>query len=434
MTALFLRVVLFVAFLLPVTTGDFSVNYTFVLYALFLALQAKRIERPNSLLLCAIATYSAIYLVGLGFDIFAPEALLLRRGVSFAIFMSMFAFVFVPFGSLETRAFKIAIVAVSFGFSLYAIARFYSVGGNNAGFSLKDATGSQRYGFVYLLAIFCMMTTSSVERWFQAARAVALFVVIAGLLLTFSRASIVALACVLPLFVLAPIITGTGPTAVRFAATGRRTGIAALYAAALFAVFPVSFQFYGDLILSRYAPLVEESLASIEAHQKASARDRQVAAFASQENSEALQKASARDRVFVVEGSEGTRIAIWQAIIANTRDHPLTGSSYLGAWHLDGINAGSSHSQYFDVLLRTGFPGILLYLVIVGQMLFFLWRREPGLFWGFLAMLVFGLFHETFKESQGAFILACLLGMHSAHLRNVVTHRQETAMPATVRP
>ena len=31
------------------------------------------------------------------------------------------------------------------------------------------------------------------------------------------------------------------------------------------------------------------------------------------------------------------------------------------------------------------------------------------MFWGILAALVFGVFHETFKESQGAVLLAFLV-------------------------
>jgi len=408
MTALLLRVVLFAAFLLPITMGDLSVNYAFVLYALFLAIQEKHIEKPGNILIGAMVAYGAIYLVGLGFDIFASDAMLLRRSVSFAIFMTMFAFVFVPFGALETRALKIALVAVSLGFSIYAIARFYSVGGNSYGSALKDITGSQRYGFVYLLAIFCLMTTSVAERWFQIGRAAALFVILAGLLLTFSRSSIVALGCVLPLFLLSPLISMVGSFVGRLVVTGRRLGIAVLYTAALCAVFPVAFQFYGDLILSRYAPLVEESLVSTGAPPHESSVD-----------SLTPNQESARDKVFVAEGSEGTRLLIWKAIIANSLTHPLTGSSYLGVWQLDGAGSGSAHSQYLDILMRTGFVGALIYIFIIGHVLFFLWRKEAGLFWGVLAMLVFGLFHETFKESQGAFILACLIGMYAADRRKV---------------
>lgn len=415
MVALFLKVLLFIAFLLPVTIGSFSVNYAFLFYALFLAIKARRLERPGNLLLVAILAYSAIYLVGLGFDIVAPEAMLLRRGVSYAIFMTMFAFALVPFGPLETKAFKIAIVAVALGFSIYAITRFYSVGGNNYGFALKDVTGSQRYGFVYLMAIFCLMTTSSAERWFLAGRAIALFVILAGLMLTFSRTSIVSLGLVMPLFIIAPLALGPGRAVARLLAMGRRAGIAAIYSAVLFAAFPIAFQYYGELILLRYAPLVGEILVSVEPAEQAG------------------QEVLGDGGVLTAEGSEGTRLAIWQEIVANTLENPLTGSSYLGVWNLNEISAGSAHSQYFDVLQRTGFLGALLYIAILGQVLFFLWRKEPGLFWGTLAMLVFGLFHETFKESQGAFILACLLGMYGAHRREVAESGRDAATPASLR-
>jgi hypothetical protein len=34
-----------------------------------------------------------------------------------------------------------------------------------------------------------------------------------------------------------------------------------------------------------------------------------------------------------------------------------------------------------------------------------------GLFWGYIGVIIYGFFHETFKESHGGFILAFLIGM-----------------------
>ena len=43
-------------------------------------------------------------------------------------------------------------------------------------------------------------------------------------------------------------------------------------------------------------------------------------------------------------------------------------------------------------------------------------RRFSG---GGFGVLIYGLFHETFKLSQGAFVLAFLLGMMNQHKQSV---------------
>ena len=45
-------------------------------------------------------------------------------------------------------------------------------------------------------------------------------------------------------------------------------------------------------------------------------------------------------------------------------------------------------------------------------------RAHEGLFWGVFAVLVYGLFHETFKESQGGFVAAFLIGMMAQSWRD----------------
>ena len=73
--------------------------------------------------------------------------------------------------------------------------------------------------------------------------------------------------------------------------------------------------------------------------------------------------------------------------------------------------SGSAHNQYTDILFRTGMLGMAAYLYLLFKLFFFLFKTDPGLFWGFVGMLIYGVFHETFKESHGGFIFAFLLGM-----------------------
>ena len=97
--------------------------------------------------------------------------------------------------------------------------------------------------------------------------------------------------------------------------------------------------------------------------------------------------------------------------------NPFTGSGYLGVWTVSVTGSGSTHGQLSDVLLRVGFFGFALYLYFGICLLWFLWRYYKTFFWGLLSVVIYGFFHETFKEPHGAFILAFLFGVYSQHLR-----------------
>jgi len=53
-----------------------------------------------------------------------------------------------------------------------------------------------------------------------------------------------------------------------------------------------------------------------------------------------------------------------------------------------------------------------VYMFILFKILGFLYKQDTGVLIGFAGILIYGLFHETFKLSQGAFILTFLLAMY----------------------
>lgn len=401
MIGLLVRIGLFVLFLFPVVIDQYSVNYLFAVFAGVMLLQAKRLQMPSKPLLVAMAVYVVIYLVSLSLDVLNGGDMALRRTLSFGIFTTIFVFSVVDLSEADIRAFKIALITVSLIFSLKSLAIFFLVGGNSYGFDLKNVVGSQRYGFVYLLALFTLFHMPHSDRLGLIAKVAAGYFIMAGLLLTFSRSSVIALGAVLPLYLAAPLFVKSGWSIQGMRLLVRRTGAILAYSVALFLVMPVTFQFYGKLLLSRYWSVIENALAPYLPL-------RAISTFP-----------DAPD-VFIAEGSEGTRLSIWKAVVSHTQDHPILGSGYLGSWTLDGVATGSAHNQYFDVILRTAYPGIVVYLVILLTVFIFLWRKDQGLFWGGIAVLVYGLFHETFKESQGAFILAFLIGMYATYHRSLV--------------
>ncbi|MFN3665314.1 MAG: hypothetical protein ACK4S0_04090, partial [Sediminibacterium sp.] len=91
--------------------------------------------------------------------------------------------------------------------------------------------------------------------------------------------------------------------------------------------------------------------------------------------------------------------------------NPFTGSGFLGIWVLFDNLSGSAHNQYLDIFFRTVILGFLAYMYLLFKILTYLYKNDRSLFWGVLSIVIYGLFHETFKLSQGAFIFSFLLGM-----------------------
>ncbi len=115
------------------------------------------------------------------------------------------------------------------------------------------------------------------------------------------------------------------------------------------------------------------------------------------------------------EASGGVRLLIWKNILDFVLINPFTGTGFLGVWGIQPV--GSSHNQYMDLLLRTGFIYFLIFMLVIVKLCFMLFKYERYMFFGFMAFLIYGMFHETFKESQGAFVLAFLFGWMADKIR-----------------
>jgi len=225
-----------------------------------------------------------------------------------------------------------------------------------------------------------------------------LAVLMAGLLLTFSRSSIVALfAGAIPFVAVrhGKWLTNLSIRAV-ISALGTLVGVAALVAL-LFWMFPLAFDFFDVRLLG---------------------------IFSNPQNLES----TLGDR----SSSEGARLFIATRVLEFVVRNPFTGSGFLGVWVMRDLPAGSAHGQYVDVFFRTGFVGLFVYLWLIARLLRFLWREQEPLFWGMVSVIAYGFFHETFKESQGGFLLAFLIGMmaQSARERRIAARRVARAPPA----
>ena len=110
------------------------------------------------------------------------------------------------------------------------------------------------------------------------------------------------------------------------------------------------------------------------------------------------------------QSSEGARAYLTSLILNYVAAHPWTGSNFAGLYLIyEELNGrGSAHNQFTDVLFRTGIVGFALYVWFQAR-IFVFFRRDRALLVGLVAVLIYGLFHETFKLGHGGFIFGFLL-------------------------
>lgn len=373
---------LFFAFCMyPVTVGDpntytLSVNYAFLLCPCAALLCTGKLRRPQEVFLFAMTFYVLVFAAATiyQFDLLSD---FIRRLTSFILFIGIFSFMFVKIDDRMIRAFKVAVILASCYFSLKSVIVFFISGGSSLGYDAKDVVGTQRYGFIYLMAFWIVYLSTPKTLIAKVTKGSLIFIALIGLVLTFSRASIVAL---MGSFLIFTFWSLRGVSPGRLVKGAILTAIGATIAYFLLSVyFPIILEFFGDRLFGffSHANTVEDHLANSET-------------------------------------SEGARIQVWATILQYIFSNPLTGAGYLGVWIVrETAGLASAHNQYFDVLFRTGILGLIIYLILLFQTAKHLWTKDQSLFWGLIGTIVYGFFHETFKESQGAFVLAFLLGMMS---------------------
>tara|TARA_B100002052_G_scaffold294950_1_gene320593 strand:+ start:50 stop:1234 length:1185 start_codon:yes stop_codon:yes gene_type:complete len=363
---------LFSFFLFPISTSNgISINYSFALFPMVLILFKNNLKLHKSLIYI-IFYYLIIALYGIISRSFLDDSLVIRTITSFLIFISIFLYSFIDIDSEKVKIFKLSILLVSIIFSLVSIFNFFSLGGNEIAYELKDLIGTQRFGFILILGFFLLLHFNFNTYYFNSFKILFLTVIFIGIGLTFSRASIIALLIVLTIFLTSKLNFKKINFLKFLFSSSALILISSVMLYYLYNTFPFVFLFFDEWIIGRFFN-----------------PDYDLLDF---------------------ESSEGMRIYLYLDIITYVLKNPINGSSFLGVWFIDSL-ANSAHNQYLDVLFRTGFIGFLIYIYLIFKISNFLYLYDKGLFWGFLGILFYGLFHETFKESQGAFIFSFLLGV-----------------------
>ncbi|MES2208446.1 MAG: O-antigen ligase family protein [Pseudomonadota bacterium] len=116
------------------------------------------------------------------------------------------------------------------------------------------------------------------------------------------------------------------------------------------------------------------------------------------------------------ESSAGERFNIWEKAFGFVLEkNPLLGTGLAGLG-LFNVGAGSAHSQYMDIFIRTGILGLIAYLVIFFIFLSRAFRVYPPLFAWLISLSIFGFFHETTKLSYVAFAYFIFFNLVSERL------------------
>jgi len=298
-----------------------------------------------------------------------------RTAASFVVFISPLCLLFIRFKKSDLAIFIYAVILSS----------LYHAVGNIAGFvlnrsldvfTLKGVIGSQRYGFVLCLGFFLALYE---EKMRPLLKVTCLSILLFGMLLTFSRSTIVALSFAFILLVIVSL-----PKAVR----GRKIRPRSIFRLLTMCVLSIIMAFVFRSQIQRLWLFFDTRL---------------IAAFwdgSLYDQAQSLDTAS----------SEGYRLYVAKQISEFLMDHPLTGSNFSGLYLLFPEYGGSAstHNQYSDVFLRTGLLGFCLYSYLIIKVGSF-FRQEKGVLFGLIAILVYGLFHETFKLGYGGFIFGFLL-------------------------
>ena len=134
--------------------GEFSVNYGLVLLPLFSALLSGKLQRPGAEMTVVMVLFAMIFMVAWFHQTeLADDSA--RQLISFGIFMSAFVRMFMGIDSAMVGGFKVALVGISLYLSLLSVYAFLATArGGTLGFEAKNIVGSQRFGFVYLVAFW----------------------------------------------------------------------------------------------------------------------------------------------------------------------------------------------------------------------------------------------------------------------------------------
>lgn len=389
--------VLFAFFLTPfsldVRNDRVSVNYLFIFFPVIALILGQRLQLPSKLIQTLMGIYISIFIFC---TIYQYEYLQFwdRRFISFVLFMSMFTFFFIKIDEEMGKAFKYGIILVSLIYSLYSVYQYFSYGGSKVGYGvIHPLVQSQRYGFILLFGFWLVFFEKTKTFLGFIIKVLALSVIFNGLGLTFSRSSIAGLlvssGCVFLIFVFKRELYNFKIVLhekISFTILCTIIGISIIYISYLF--IPDYFQYFSQRLLNISITPEAEHIFFANTY---------------------LYSYDTNDYNYY-DTSEGYRIYLIGEIIKYLSNSPFFGSGFLGVWVMFEDLSGASHNQLLDVIFRTGILGFLGFIYLLFKIIKFnLDMQNWAVVVSLAGILTIGIFHETFKLSQGAFVFAFLV-------------------------
>lgn len=394
---------LFAFFLIPfsfsVRGDNVSGNYAFILFPLIALLFGQKLQLPSKIILALISIYIAVFIFCFAFQ-YEYLKFWDRRLISFLLFMSWFTLCFVEIDEEMYKAFKYAIILVSFIYSMNSIYLYFIHGGSAHLYNkIHPIVQSQRYGFILLFGFWLIIFEKTKTLSGLTIKLLIIFAIFNGLGFTFSRSSVAGLlvsTALLSMLLLLKLLTyplkqlpQKNITLVIFSIL-----VGALVFTLSYQFMPTYFQFFSERLLGvSITPIRVMDFFPY-------------AGFPTYDTTFYLPR----------DTSEGYRLYMISEAFNFLSYRPLFGSGYLGVWIMFNDLAGSAHNQLLDVLFRTGVVGFVCFLYVVYQIIKFnLYHRYWAVLLSLAGIFTIGMFHETFKLSHGAFIFAFLIAQAFNH-------------------
>ena len=365
----------FVFFLHPIYYKGISINYSYLLIPIILAVVRRNLIKPDPIISLFFISCCIVFLFALIFNL--DEQFIFRRFTSFVIIMSLISFSFLRINHNIILNFTYAIIISSTILAIPVILDFLSIENFSNILLLKGQLGGQREVVIHLMAFFCLLYILSYEKNTKFVKLVMFLLAITsflGVMLSFSRSAYTAFA-ITSFFFLYRLIN------LRSLIKTKNL----IYMVLLSFIFFI-FNDFLDLFLSYYQFTFVDKLFSGFLYENFSSN---------------------------FQSSEGVRFKIWSDVVIHVLNNPILGNGFLGYWAITQDLSGYSHSDYFDRFLRFGIPLFAMYLYIIFQTLVYLKKNFSSFYYGFISLLIFGIFHEAFALSTGAVILSFLISLYS---------------------
>jgi len=372
----FFLIIIFILFLIPFSLpGGLSANYSFVLFPILIILLNKKFYKAPILISYFFLYFVFIFTITSIYQYY-NFLYLDRRFISMILFLSMFSFIFIDIDQKKIECFKCAVVIMVLSIIIIKIYKYLNLDQSLLGAG-KHLIGSSRYGFVYLFAFWILIFYQPTLKFYFFLKIFGIIIILMGIFLTYSRTTMLSFIFSYGLYFFYTIFS-------------YKNFVKSFLLMISTAIFLIAIMFFSKTYFQSAMTIYENKFFvyfSLEGFQ------------------------SLLDRLDNTASSEGYRFFLLSKILNYVFSHPFTGSGFLGCWIMFENLQCSAHNQYADVLFRAGFIGFLIYIYILFKILKFLKIYHKDLFFGLTGVIIYGFFHETFKLSQGAFILTFLIGM-----------------------